>query len=39
LKAHRLHSGVSWFEAKTGIIPAAMRQYLTHPSVSLAPTA
>jgi len=39
LEAHRLHSGISWFEAKTGIIRSAMRQYLAQPTISLQPTA
>jgi hypothetical protein len=39
LEAYRLHTGISWFEAKTSIIRSAMRQYLAHPSVSLEPTA
>jgi putative transposase len=39
LEAHRLHSGISWFEAKTSIIRAAMRQYLAHPSITLHSTA
>jgi len=39
LEAHRLHSGISWFEAKTGIIRSAMRQYLAHPTISLLSTA
>ena len=39
LEAHRLHSGVSWFEAKTAIIRSAMRQYLAHPTITLQPTA
>jgi hypothetical protein len=39
LEAHRLDSGISWFEAKTGIIRSAMRQYLAHPTISLQPTA
>ena len=39
LEVHRMHSGVSWFEAKTGIIRSAMRQYLSHPTINLQPTA
>jgi hypothetical protein len=39
LEAYRLHSGISWFEAKTSIIRSAMRQYLAHPSISLDATA
>lgn len=39
LERHRLHSGVSWFEAKTRIIRSAMRQYLAHPTITLQPTA
>jgi putative transposase len=39
LEVHRLHAGISWFEAKTGIIRSAMRQYLAHPTFTLHPTA
>jgi len=39
LEVHRLHAGISWFEAKTGIIRSAMRQYLAHPTITLQPTA
>ena len=39
LEVHRLNTGISWFEAKTGIIRSAMRQYLTHPSITLGSTA
>jgi hypothetical protein len=39
LEVHRLNTGISWFEAKTGIIRSAMRQYLAQPSISLASTA
>jgi hypothetical protein len=39
LEVHRFHSGISWFEAKTGIIRSAMRQYLAHPTITLHPTA
>lgn len=39
LEVHRLHSGISWFEAKTSIIRSAIRQYLAHPSITLQPTA
>jgi putative transposase len=39
LEVHRLHSGISWFEAKTGIIRSAIRQYLAHPSITLQSTA
>lgn len=35
LEIYRLHSGISWFEAKTSIIRFAMRLYLAHPSISL----
>jgi len=38
LETHRLHSGISWFEAKTSIIRSAMRQYLAHPTITLQPT-
>jgi hypothetical protein len=39
LEVHRFHSGIYWFEAKTGIIRSAMRQYLAHPTITLHPTA
>ena len=39
LEVHRLQAGISWFEAKTGIIRTAMRQYLAHPTITLQPTA
>lgn len=39
LEVHRLHSGISWFEAKIGIIRSAMRQYLAHPTITLHSTA
>jgi hypothetical protein len=39
LESHRLLSGISWSEAKTGIIRSAMRQYLAHPSITLQSTA
>jgi len=39
LETHRLHSGISWFEAKTSIIRSAMRQYLAHPTITIQPTA
>ncbi len=31
--------GISWFEAKTGIIRSAMRLYLAHPTITLGSTA
>ena len=39
LEVHRLHTGISWFEAKTGIIRSAMRLYLAHPTITLSSTA
>ena len=39
LEVHRLHYGVSWFEAKTSIIRSAIRQYLARPTITLQPTA
>jgi len=39
LEAYRLQSGISWFEAKTGIIRSAMRLFLAHPTITLASTA
>jgi hypothetical protein len=35
----QLHSGISWFEAKTSIIRSAVRKYLAHPTITLQPTA
>jgi hypothetical protein len=39
LEAHRLQTGISWFEAKTSIIRAAIRAYLAHPAFTLCSTA
>jgi len=39
LELHRLSTGRSWFEAKTGIIRSAIRQYLAQPSITLCSTA
>jgi len=39
LEMHRLHAGISWFEAKTSIFRSAMRHYLAHPTITLQPTA
>jgi hypothetical protein len=39
LEFHRLSTGMSWFEAKTGIIRSAMRYYLAQPSITLCSTA
>jgi putative transposase len=39
LEAHRLRSGFSWFEAKTGIVRSAIRYYLSQPSITLCSTA
>jgi putative transposase len=39
LESHRLHLGVSWFEAKTSIIRSAISQYLAHPYITLQSTA
>jgi hypothetical protein len=39
LELHRLSTGISWFEAKTGIIRSAIRQYLAQPSITLCSTA
>jgi hypothetical protein len=39
LDVHRWKTGISWFEAKTGIIRSAMRHYLAQPSITLASTA
>lgn len=39
LEVHRLRTGISWFEAKTDIVRAAMRMFLAHPTISLESTA
>jgi putative transposase len=39
LEAHRLRAGISWFEAKTGIIRSAMCLYLAHQTITLSSTA
>jgi hypothetical protein len=39
LEAHRLGTGVSWYEAKATIIRSAIREYLAHPSYLLTSTA
>lgn len=39
LEAHRLRTGVSWYEAKTDIIREAVRQYSLHPAYILNSTA
>lgn len=39
LEAHRLQSGMTWFEAKTSIIRSAIRLYLADPSLALHSTA
>jgi hypothetical protein len=39
LEVHRLRTGISWFDAKTGIIRSAMRLYLAHPTITLGSTA
>jgi putative transposase len=39
LEAHRLQTGISWFEAKSSIIRAAIRTYLAHPAFTLCSTA
>jgi len=39
LEAHRLQTGVSWFESKTHIIREAIRAYLAHPTIVLDSTA
>jgi hypothetical protein len=39
LELYRLRTGMSWFEAKTGIIRSAMRHYLAYPSITLCSTA
>ena len=39
LELYRLTTGMSWFEAKTGIIRSAIRLYLAQPSITLFSTA
>jgi putative transposase len=39
LEAHRLSRGVSWYEAKLGIVREAIRFYLARPVYSLSPSA
>jgi hypothetical protein len=39
LEAHRLHSGLSWYAAKAGIVREAIRAYLSKPTVRLGPNA
>ena len=39
LEAHRLRTGVSWYEAKARIVRDALRTYLAYPWYLLAPTA
>ena len=39
LEAHRLRTGISWYEAKIAVIKGAIRQYLAHPTYLLHPTA
>jgi putative transposase len=39
LESHCYHRGISWYEAKTGIIREAVRSYLANPRYSLIPTA
>jgi putative transposase len=39
LESHCYHKGISWYEAKTSIIRAAVRAYIANPRYSLIPTA
>ena len=39
LEIHRLHSNISWFEAKNDIIRFAIRHYLARPTITLSSTA
>lgn len=39
LEAHRLSSGISWYEAKLGIVREAVRAYLACPLYRLSPSA
>ena len=36
LEAHRLHSGLSWYAAKAGIVREAIRDYLARPTICIA---
>jgi len=39
LEAYRMHTGISWFDAKASIIRAAIKSYLAHPEFVLCSTA
>jgi hypothetical protein len=39
LEAYRLQTGISWVDAKTGIIRSAIKSYLAHPTITLVATA
>jgi len=39
LESHCYHKGISWYEAKSSIIRAAVRDYIANPLYSLIPTA
>lgn len=39
LEAHRIRTGISWFETKTNLIREAIRAYLAHPHLIIQPTA
>ena len=39
LEAHRIRTGISWFETKTSLIREAIRAYLAHPRLIIQPTA
>lgn len=39
LEDYRLRTGISWFDAKSGIIRSAMRLFLAHPTITLGSTA
>lgn len=39
LERHRIHTGISWYEAKTAIIRDAVRAYLAAPQICLEATA
>ena len=39
LELYRTHTSISWFEAKSSIIRAAIRSYLAHPEFTLCSTA
>jgi hypothetical protein len=39
LEAHRIRTGISWFETKASLMREAIRAYLAHPCLTIQPTA